>query len=74
MPKNEMQSNIYMLPNSEYKPGICFICEEEKFLKFKDVSSDKKIGECCLRHALDAENALHNAGFRPLINNGKASR
>lgn len=52
-----LRSQIFMLSTSDWRPGLCAVCNQAALIKYRD-SSGMNLGECCLAHAISAERAL----------------
>ena len=51
-------THIYMLPPADVRPGLCSVCGGPALIRLRDVSTDARLGMCCLRPMLEAERLL----------------
>jgi hypothetical protein len=60
----QIPKTIYMIPQSQFKAGLCGICHEPALLKFRDTDTGFIIGDCCLAHLTAAKSEIQQSAHR----------
>jgi hypothetical protein len=71
-----IRSNIFLLSNTQWKPGVCWLCEASVILKFRDTTTGMCVGSCCVESLLAADRVLgwaSHSGLRAPTNEESGS-